>query len=433
MSTETVAAAAETVAEKQSAAQSIIEREQQYLVQNYGRYPLVLRRGKGSYVYDFEGKRYLDLITGIGVNALGHAHPRILKVLREQAGLMLHCSNLYYHEYQGLLAERISKVSGLPRSFFCNSGTEAVECALKMTRAHGKRTSPEKYEVFALENSFHGRTLGALSLTGQAKYRDDFEPLPPGAKFVKVNDAAGLEAAVTHRTAGVILEVIQGEGGIYPISQELARAARQACDRHDALLIFDEIQCGVGRPGRYFAYQGFEPAIMPDIMVAAKPVALGIPLGVVSANEKAASAIGKGMHGSTFGGGPLACRVALEFIDILEELLPTIRLRSELFRTRLNELAQRYEYIKEVRVFGLMIGVELHMPGKQLVLDMIERGLLMNCTHDVVLRMLPPYTISEPEVDRAISLLDRALKQGLKYWREHQKSATNAVQAHSLH
>jgi predicted acetylornithine/succinylornithine family transaminase len=425
MSTETMAAAAKTEAQ-QDTAQCIVAREKQYLLQNYGRYPLALKRGKGSYVYDFDGKRYLDLLTGIGVNALGHSNPRIVRTIREQAGQLIHCSNLYYHEYQGLLAERIAAVSGLARSFFCNSGTEAVECALKMMRAHGKRTSPDKYEVVALENSFHGRTLGALSLTGQRKYREDFEPLTPGARFIVINDAEALASAVNDRTAGVILEVIQGEGGVYPISEKLAHAAREACDRHDALLVFDEIQCGVGRVGTYFAYQTFDPPVMPDVMVAAKPVALGIPLGVVAANEKAASTIRAGMHGSTFGGGALACRVALEFFDILEELLPQIRARSEQFRARLNALANKCEFIKEVRVHGLMIGIELRMPGKQLVLDAMEKGLLMNCTHDVVLRMLPPYTITETEVDRSAKILDRVLKQGMSYWHEHQANTSKA-------
>jgi predicted acetylornithine/succinylornithine family transaminase len=404
-------------------AQAIMDREKEYLIQNYGRYPLALRRGKGSYVFGYDGKRYLDLITGIGVNALGHGHPRVLKVLREQAGLLIHSSNLYYHEYQGLLAEEIARVSGLPRSFFCNSGTEAVECALKMMRSHGKAAADGKFEIVAMENSFHGRTLGALSVTGQEKYRKDFEPLLPCVRFVPFDDAAALEAAVSEKTAGVILEVIQGEGGIYPVSERLARRARELCDRHDALLVFDEIQCGVGRPGKHFAYQVFDPVVMPDVMVAAKPLGLGLPLGVVAVNEKAAATIGKGMHGSTFGGGALSCRVALEFFHILEDLLSNIRVRGDEYRVQLNELARKYEFIKEVRVYGLMIGVELKMSGKQLVLDAIEHGMLMNCTHEVVLRMLPPYTITAQEVDRSLTILDKLFKKGLKYYQDHLKGA----------
>jgi acetylornithine/N-succinyldiaminopimelate aminotransferase len=384
--------------------------ERSYLLQNYARYPLALHRGKGCYVYDLEGNRYLDLITGIGVNSLGYAHPRITRVIRQQATLLLHSSNLYYHEYQGRLAERLAKISGLNRSFFCNSGTEAMEGALKMIRAHGNSVNPQKIEVVSLDNSFHGRSFGALSITGQPKYRKDFEPLVPGARFIERNDIGALEAAVGEKTAGIVLEFIQGEGGIYPISEPFARKARELADRHNALLVFDEIQCGVGRPGSYFAYQLLDPAILPDIVIAAKPMACGIPLGAVVANEKAAAAIKPGMHGSTYGGGPLACRVALEFFDILDELLPSINTVGGYFRMRLTELMRSFSFIKEVRGQGLMIGVELDTPCKQLVLDGIREGLLFNCTHDTVLRFLPPYILSEQDVDRAINTLNRLLK-----------------------
>jgi acetylornithine/N-succinyldiaminopimelate aminotransferase len=388
--------------------------ESQYLLQNYARYPLLLERGRGCYVYDQSGRRYLDLLTGIGVNALGYAHPRLTKVIREQAGLLLHTSNLYYHSYQGPLAERLAKASGLERTFFCNSGAESMEGALKMIRAHGRKISPEKYEIVALHNSFHGRTLGALSITGQEKYRKDFEPLLPGARFIPHNDMVALEQTVNERTAGIVLEWIQGEGGIHPISNEFGRKARELADRYDALLVFDEIQCGVGRPGTYFAYQQADPVVLPDIMVAAKPLACGIPLGVIVANEKAAQSIGAGMHGSTFGGGPLACRVAIEFMDILDGLLPHIQQMGGYFRMKLDELAKRYKFIKEIRSRGLMIGVELSIPGKQIVLDAMDAGLLLNCTHDTVLRMLPPYIITEKEIDRGIRILNKVFKAAAK-------------------
>jgi acetylornithine/N-succinyldiaminopimelate aminotransferase len=390
---------------------SVVDLEKQYLLQNYARFPVVLHRGKGCYVYDTAGKRYLDLIAGIGVNALGYAHPRITKVIREQAGRLLHSSNLYYHEYQGPLAERIAKTSGLQRVFFCNSGTEAMEAALKMARSHGRKISPEKYHVVALDNSFHGRTLGALSVTGQEKYRRDFEPLLPGVHFVPRNDITALEQVVNEHTAGIILELVQGEGGIYPSNSEYVHKARELADRYDALLIFDEIQCGVGRPGTYFFYQLTEPPVLPDIMVAAKPIACGIPLGVLAATERAAASIGSGMHGTTFGGGPLACRVALEFFDILDTLLPQIVHIGGYLRMQLMELARRYSFIKEVRGYGLMIGVELEFPGKQIVLDAMDAGLLINCTHEVVLRALPPYILTEHDVDRAIAILGRVLKK----------------------
>lgn len=379
--------------------------EREYLLQNYARYPLVLARGKGCHVYDLEGRRYLDFIAGIGVNALGHAHPRIVAAIREQAGLLIHTSNLYYNQYQGPLAKRLAGISGLQRTFFANTGTEAMEGAIKMVHAHGRAIHPEKYEILSLENSFHGRTLGALSITGQAKYREPFEPLIPGVKFIPVNDLAALEAAFGERTAGIVLEMIQGEGGIYPLTHEFVAKARELADRYNALLVADEIQCGVGRPGTYFAYQRSHPVILPDVMAAAKPLACGIPLGVIVANERAAAAIKPGMHGSTFGGGALACRVALEFLDVLDELLPSIQRVGGYFHVVLNELARKHGFVKEVRGFGLMLGMELTIPGKQIVLDAMAEGLLINCTHETVLRFLPPYIATEKEVDQAVKTL----------------------------
>ena len=379
--------------------------EREYLLQNYARYPLVLARGRGCYVYDLEGRRYLDFIAGIGVNALGHAHPRIVAAIREQAGLLIHTSNLYYNQFQGPLAKRLAEISGLQRTFFANTGTEAMEGALKMVHAHGRAIHPEKYEIISLENSFHGRTLGALSITGQPKYRTDFEPLIPGVKFVPVNDIAALDAAFTERTAGIVLEMIQGEGGIYPLTHQFVAKARELADRHNALLVADEIQCGVGRPGTYFAYQRAQPVILPDVMAAAKPLACGLPLGVIVANERAAAAIKPGMHGSTFGGGALACRVAIEFLDVLEELLPSIQRVGGYFHVVLNDLARKHAFVKEVRGFGLMLGMELAVPGKQIVLDAMAEGLLINCTHDTVLRFLPPYIATEKDVDQVVKVL----------------------------
>ena len=390
---------------------SVRDLESVYLLQNYARYPVVLDRGKGCWLYDVNGRKYLDLISGIGVNALGHAHPRIVKVIKEQAGRLIHSSNLYYHQYQGPLAKKIAETSGLQRSFFSNSGTEAMEGALKMVKAHGTKINPEKYEVVSLENSFHGRTLGALSLTGQPKYRKDFEPLIPGVRFVPANDCAALEQAVSDKTAGIVLEGIQGEGGIFPMSAEYLRKARELADRHNALLVFDEIQCGVGRPGVYYSYQLVDPVVLPDVMVAAKPLACGLPLGVLTANERAAASIGAGMHGSTFGGNAMACRVAIEFFEILDELLPSIRSVGGHFRNGLEELKRKFGFIKEVRGHGLMLGMELDIPGKQIVLDAMGAGMLINCTHDTVLRFLPPYIITEKEVDKALKTLGGILKR----------------------
>ncbi len=394
-----------------STAEEVIALEKEYVLQNYGRYPLVLDRGKGVYVYDPNGKRYLDLLSGIGVNALGHAHPRIVKVIREQAGRLIHTSNLYYNEFQGKLAKKLAELSGLQRSFYCNSGTEATEGALKMIRAHGNKISTSKFEIVSVDNSFHGRTFGALSVTGQPKYRKDFEPLLPGVKFVPLNDITALEQVVSERTAGIILEAIQGEGGVYPMSEEFIRKSRELCDRYDALLVDDEVQCGVGRAGKYFSYQLLDPVVMPDVLTLAKPLGCGVPMGAIVTNERAAASIASGMHGSTFGGGALVCRVALEFFDILDELLPSIERVGTYFRMRLRELQHKHSFIKEVRGAGLMIGVELTCPGKQLVTDAMNQGLLINCTHETVLRFLPPYILTEKDVDRAIKVLAKLFKK----------------------
>lgn len=386
--------------------------ERDFLLQNYARYPLALHRGKGCYLYDVDGNRYLDLISGIGVNSLGYAHPRMTKVIRQQAGLILHTSNLFYNEYQGPLAKKLVQISGLDRAFFCNSGTEAMEGALKMVRAHGTAINKAKYEIVALDNSFHGRSLGALSVTGQPKYRADFEPLLPGVKFVPRNDVKALEAAIDDHTAGVVLEFIQGEGGILPISETFARKARELTEKHNALLVFDEIQCGVGRPGSYFAYQLLDPVLLPDVAIAAKPMACGIPMGVILGNEKAAQSIRPGMHGTTYGGGPLACRVALEFFEILDELLPSINSVGGYFRMKLTELMREFPFIKDVRGQGLMIGVETEFTCKHFVAEGIKQGVLFNVTHENVMRFLPPYILTEQDVDRAILSLRAVLKVG---------------------
>ena len=387
--------------------EDVVELEKHYLLQNYARHPIVLQRGDGPYMWDVDGKRYLDFIAGIGVNALGQNHPRIVGVIQEQAARLIHTSNLFYNQYQGPLAKRIAEVSGLNRTFFTNSGAESTEGSLKMIKAHGHDIHPDKYEIVSLENSFHGRTIGALSITGQPKYRKDFEPLMPGARFVPANDIGALEAAVNERTAGICIEWIQGEVGVLPMDAAFCRRARELADKYDALLCFDEIQCGVGRTGKYFGYQLIDPPVMPDIMTAAKPMACGLPLGIITANERAARSIRPGMHGSTFGGNALAARVALEFFDILPELLPRIGQVGGYFARRLRELAARFTFIQEVRAYGLMIGVQLAIPGKEIVNQAMREGLLMNCTHDTVLRFLPPYIVTEENVDEAIAILDR--------------------------
>src|SRR5262250_989368 len=319
--------------------EEIAERERRFLLQTYSRYPIAIARGKGVFLYDLEGKRYLDFVAGLGVNALGHAHPRIVKAIRDQAAKVIHLSNLYYHEYQGLLAERLCKLSGLDRAFFSNSGTEAIEGSIKLARLAGHRAGGEaKCRLVALDGSYHGRTFGALSLTGQDKHRKGFEPLLEDVSFVKQNDLEGLRAAVNDNTCAIVLEPIFGEGGIYECSVEFLQECRALADQHKAALIFDEIQCGLGRTGTIFAYQAF--GVTPDIVAIAKPIAAGLPLGAFIAKEEFANAISFGQHGTTFGGGPLACRVALEYLAIIEEekLLDNVSKVGTYLQQRLTDL-----------------------------------------------------------------------------------------------
>jgi acetylornithine/N-succinyldiaminopimelate aminotransferase len=389
--------------------------EQKYLLQTYARYPLVIARGKGVYVYDAEGNKYLDLVGGLGVNALGYAHPRIVKVIREQAAKAIHISNLYYNEYQGQLAERLCKLSGLDRAFFSNSGTEAMEGALKLARAAGHKASGDaKCKVVALAGSFHGRTFGALSMTGQDKYRAGFEPMLGGVQFVALNDVGGMKAAVDADTCAIVLEPIQGEGGVRECSREFLQSARDAADRHNAVLIFDEIQCGLGRTGTLFAFQHF--GVTPDIVAIAKPLAAGIPLGAFLVREKYASAIGVGKHGTTFGGGPLACRTALEYLSVIEgeNLMERVRTVGAYLNSELAALAAKSKVAREARGVGLMQALELTIPARPLVERAMAEGVLINSTQDTVLRFLPPFLLEEKHVDKAIRVLRKLLREESK-------------------
>lgn len=390
--------------------EQIAERERQFLLQTYNRYPLVLSRGKGVFLWDVEGKRYLDFVSGLGVNALGHAHPRIVKVIREQAAKLVHVSNLYYHEYQGLLAEKLCNLSGLNRAFFSNSGTEAIEGSIKLARLAGHRAGGEaKCRLVALEGSYHGRTFGALSLTGQDKHRKGFEPLLEDVTFVKQNDAEGLRAAVNDNTCAVVLEPIFGEGGIHECSIEFLRECRALADRHKAALIFDEIQCGLGRTGTIFAFQSF--GVTPDIVAIAKPIAAGLPLGAFIAKEEFASAISPGQHGTTFGGGPLACRVALEFLAIVEEekLLENVNRVGAYLQDALKELVAKRNAAIGVRGRGFIQGIQLEIPARPIVDSGLGEGVLFNSTQDTVVRFLPPFLMEEKHIDKGIRVLKKLL------------------------
>ena len=390
--------------------EQIAELERKYLLQTYNRYPVVLSRGKGVFVYDIEGKRYLDFVAGLGVNALGHAHPRVVKTIREQAAKVIHVSNLYYHEYQGALAEKLCTLSGLNRAFFSNSGTEAIEGSIKLARLAGHRAGGDaKSRLVALDGSYHGRTFGALSLTGQDKHRKGFEPLLEEVTFVGQNDVEGLRAAVNDNTCAIVLEPIFGEGGIYECSVEFLRECRALADRHRAALIFDEIQCGLGRTGTMFAFQSF--GVIPDIVAIAKPIAAGLPLGAFLAKEEFASAISAGQHGTTFGGGPLACRVALEFLAILEEekLLENVNKVGGYLQQKLKELAEKRGAAKEVRGRGFIQGIQLDIPARPIVDEGLAQGVLFNSTQDTVVRFLPPYMLEEKHVDKGIRVLSKLL------------------------
>jgi len=391
-------------------ASEIIELERGYLLQTYNRYPIVIERGKGVFLFDLDGKRYLDFVAGLGVNALGHAHPRIVKAIREQAALAIHLSNLYYNEYQGRLAQKLCTLSGLQRVFFSNSGTEAIEGSIKLARLAGHRTGGEaKSRLVALQGSYHGRTFGSMSLTGQDKYRKGFEPLLEDVTFVPRNDVGALQTAVNDNTCAIVLEPIFGEGGIHECSVEFLQECRKLADRHRAALIFDEIQCGLARTGTTFAFQTF--GVTPDIVAIAKPIAAGLPLGAFLAKEEFASAISVGQHGTTFGGGPLACRVALEYLSILEDekLLENVARVGAYLHDQLNIVVEKRSAAKVVRGRGFIQGLELAVPARPIVEQALAEGVLFNSTQDTVLRFLPPFLLKEKHVDKGIRILKKLL------------------------
>src|SRR5450432_1980275 len=338
---------------------TVVRSESRLLLPTYDRQRVLFERGRGVYLWDSRGKRYLDFLSGIGVNALGHGHPVIQSTLKRQAGRLIHVSNLFFHEFQAELAKLLTRISGLDKAFFCNSGTEAWEGALKLARAYARTQNSNghkaKWRLLALENSFHGRTFGSLATTGQEKYRHPFAPMMPGVSFVNFNDADDLKRQFDGSVCGICLETIQGESGIRPLEPEFLKTARQLCGRTGALLLLDEIQCGLGRTGRYFAYEHY--GVKPDIVTVAKPLAAGLPLGAILTTNLAASGMHPGMHGTTFGGGPLACAVAIEFLKQVQGLLKHIRTLGDYFHASLEKLAARHSSIREIRGMGLMLGV----------------------------------------------------------------------------
>ncbi len=400
---------------------SVSRMEAKLLLPTYERQPILFVRGRGVYLWDSRGQRYLDFLSGIGVNALGHNHPAIQSAIKSQARRMIHVSNLFFHEYQAELARLLTEISGLDRAFFCNSGTEAWEGALKLARAfaqnnnkNGSKPNP-KTRILAMENSFHGRTFGALATTGQPKYRAPFVPLLPGVSFVKFNDLDDLQRKFDSRVCAVCIETIQGEGGVCPVNKEFLELAARLTKQSGALLVLDEIQCGLGRTGRHFAYQHY--GVTPDVVTVAKPLACGLPLGAILTTERVASCIHPGMHGTTFGGGPLACAVAIEFLHAERKLLKHVRGLGEYFHASLVALDKRHKSIQDVRGAGLMLALELDSPelAKAVARQLLQEGIIINRTHETVLRFLPPYVIQKKHVDQVVKALDAALHKNAEF------------------
>ena len=396
--------------------QNVRELESKYVVQTYRRTPIVLVRGKGVRVFDAEGREYLDLLAGIGVGALGHGHEGLAAAIAEQAREMIHCSNLFFHPLQGQVAERLAKLSGLSRAFFCNSGAEAVEACLKFARRywHTKRDSARS-EIIAMEGDFHGRTYGALSVTHDEHYRAPFAPLLPNIRFVPVNNPVKLREAVSKTTAAIILEPIQGEGGVRPLTQEFANAVNEVCRTTGALLIADEVQCGLGRTGYPFYFQAL--GMTPDLVSVGKALAAGVPMGAALVKEEVAAALSFGDHGSTFGGNLLACRAAIVCLDAISSgLMDQVKKMGAHLERQLRALKAKHSSIVEVRGAGLMWGLELQDDDSNQVASAvyeaaIRQGVLVNRTAGKVIRLLPPLTITEAELDRALVLLDAAFSE----------------------
>lgn len=382
----------------------------QYLLATYRQMPVCLVKGKGSKVWDLAGKEYLDFFPGWAVSGLGHCHPMVVSAIKEQAQKMLHISNNFLNLKQAQLAAEIVKSSFPGKVFFCNSGAEAVEAAIKFARKFGSATG--RYEIISMRDSFHGRTLAAITATGQPKYQQGYEPLPVGFSYTRLNDFDELEARLTPKTVAVILELIQGEGGVNVADEKYVKNLRKLCDERNMLLIVDEVQTGMGRTGKMFAFQHY--GIQPDLMTLAKSLGSGVPIGALVVNDKVAGNIfTPGSHASTYGGNPLVCAAALAVLKAIrkEKLLQNTEAMGRYLRDKLNGLKQKYSFIKEVRGKSLMLGVELDMPGASVVDKARELGLLINCTQDKVLRIMPALTVTKRMIDRAVAILDRAFSE----------------------
>lgn len=368
---------------------------------------VVIVKGKGLKVWDLDGKEYLDFFPGWAVSGLGHCHPKIVNAVRNYLKKIIHVSNNYYNMLQGKLAQKIIEHSFPGKVFFCNSGAEANEAAIKLVRAYGN--SQNRYEIITMEDSFHGRTLAAMTATAQTKYQKGFEPLPQGFKYVPFNHIGALEDAITDKTIAIMVEPIQGEGGINVAGEDYIKKMRQLCDKKDIVLIFDEVQTGMGRTGKMFCFEHY--GIRPDIMTLAKSLGGGLPIGAMVAAEKFADILKPGMHASTFGGSPIACSAGLAVFEAIqkEKLLTHTQEMAQYLIKKLYELKEKKPSIKEIRGKGLMIGIELSIEGKEIVEQCLKQGLLINCTHDSVLRIMPGMIVTKKEIDKAIAILEKII------------------------
>ncbi|WP_273484421.1 acetylornithine transaminase [Desulforamulus ruminis] len=392
--------------------QEIINMGQQYVMNTYGRLPMALVKGEGPWVWDADGRKYLDFVGGLAVNSLGHAHPKVAEAICRQAATLLHCSNIYWIEPQVKLAKLLVENSCAGKAFFCNSGAEANEGAIKLARKYAKKNlGPNQYEVISATNSFHGRTLATVTATGQTKYQKGFEPLPPGFRHVPFNDLAALEESIGPQTCAVMLEPVQGEGGVIPADPGYLAGVAQLCRDKGLLLIFDEVQCGLGRTGKFLAHQHY--GVEPDIITLAKALGGGFPIGALLAKEEVAGAFQPGDHASTFGGNPLATAAALAAMEALlqDGVQENAAKVGQYFKEKLSGLTAKHSFVREVRGLGLMLGLELSIEGKDIVAKCLEQGLLINCTNGNVLRFLPPLIITEEDVDHALAILSGAMDE----------------------
>lgn len=392
--------------------EDIVKLTGRHVATTYGRFPIALVKGKGTRVWDASGKKYIDFVSGLAVSNLGHCPPSVVQAIRQQAGTLLHVSNLYHIEPQSLLAAELARHSFADAVFFCNSGTEANEAAIKLVRRYHHDRGDPRSEIITMLNSFHGRTLGSLSATAQKKFHQGFKPLVGGFKTVAMNDVAALQAAVSKKTAAVLIEPVQGEGGVYVASKAYLKAAKKLCAEHGALLVFDEVQTGFGRTGKLFAYE--HHGVRPDLMTLAKAMASGVAIGALAGTKRTMATFVPGTHAATFGGNPLACRAGLATLGVLtgENFLARAAETGAYFKSRLDELKQKFPQVREVRGLGLMLAIELDRPGRDIVLACMERGYLINCVQENTLRFLPPLIVTRKEIDGLIKTLASVLAAG---------------------